>query len=131
MLRRLVFVLFAVLMLVPAGLPTDASAAGSLKFWVTEFKLRQTLVADPESKDGAMKPAYELEIRGRAALYGADKVDFVWEVVEPTAWLPTLATCPGGRLSGIVDSSAKFEEDGRTITGKGKLEELQCRMILK
>ena len=131
MLRRLLFVVLAAVMILPAALPTDASAAGSLKFWVTEYKLRQTMVEDKESEEGGMKAEFEMTIKGRAALYGADKVDFEWDVTNVEEWLPLLQACPGGRLSGVVDSSSKFKEDGRAIEGKGRLEQLQCRMILK
>ncbi len=104
--------------------PTTSSAAGSalVKFFVTDFRLKST----PE-----MAGKLELELRGRASLYGSDKVEFKWKVPDATPYLEILKACNNGSINGAVAVDSDSDDSGSVIEGSGPLAELSCRVILK
>ena len=130
-------VVLALLLTVASALtltPTaaDAARASSVKFWASEFKVSQEMPKDVPEGEIAI-PKITLEIRGRASAYGGDKVDFEFSVPDARMWLDLLQICSGSsaRLSGTIAGDSRIQEDDRKIVGEGKLEELNCRQILK
>jgi hypothetical protein len=104
--------------------PTSADAAGSalVKFFVTEFRLKST----PE-----MGAKIELELRGRASIYGSDKVEFKWKVPDAAPYLEVLKACNNGSINGAAAVDSDSGDSGSVIEGSGPLAELSCRVILK
>jgi len=131
-LRLAPLALIAALFVTSAPSTADAARANSIKFWASEFKVTQTMPTNVPEGEVAL-PTITLEIKGRASAYGGEKVDFEFEVPQAQMWLDLLQICSGSsaRLSGVIASNARIDEDGRTITGKGGLAELNCRQILK
>lgn len=131
-LRPLLLLLVAACLISLAPTDADAGRANSIKFWASEFKVGQEMPRDVAEGELVL-PVITLEIKGRASAYGGEKVDFSYEVPDARMWLDLLQVCSGSsaRLSGVIASNARIEENGRTITGKGALESLNCRQILK
>ncbi len=131
-LRPCLLVLAAASLVTSAPTDADAARANSVKFWASEFKVSQEMPRDVAEGEIVL-PTITLEIKGRASAYGGDKVDFSYEVPDARMWLDLLQVCSGSsaRLSGVIASNARIDEDGRSINGKGGLESLNCRQILK
>ena len=131
-LRPLLLVFVAACLVTLAPTDADAGRANSIKFWASEFKVSQEMPRDVAEGE-IVVPTITLEVKGRASAYGGEKVDFSYEVPDARLWLDILQICSGSsaRLSGVIAANARIDEDGRTITGKGALESLNCRQILK
>jgi hypothetical protein len=113
-----------------SGVQDAAAAKASIKFWAGEYRVY--IVPGTFDGDGVLgEAAVTLKIKGRAAAYGGDKVDFSWEEPDAARWLPVLQVCGGGngRLQGTI--SSQVDQRDRGITGKGPIDELNCRVILK
>lgn len=112
--------------------PVEAGRASEVKFWASEFQLKQTMPTEVPEGEYAI-PTFELNIKGRASSFGGDKSEFEFEVPDARPWLDILQVCAGSsaRLSGTIAPDARISEEGNKITGKGGLAQLSCRQILK
>lgn len=111
----------AALFVLPLLSPAPADAAGALvKFFVTDYRLKM---------GGESGSKIELTLRGRASVYGSDKIEFEWKIPDATPYLPMLSACSVGTLNGSV--SVDDDEGESKIEGSGPLTELSCRVILK
>ncbi|MCO4771730.1 MAG: hypothetical protein KDA24_16995 [Deltaproteobacteria bacterium] len=131
-LRALVLILVAALFVTSAPTDADAARANSIKFWASEFKITQEMPQNVAEGEIAI-PTMSLEIKGRASAYGGEKVDFEYKVPDARLWLDMLQACSGSsaRLSGVIAANARIDEDSKMIEGKGGLQSLVCRQILK
>lgn len=115
-------VVAAALLAFPLLVPVEASAGGALvKFFVTDYRLKVN--AESAGK-------IELTLRGRASVYGSDKIEFEWKVADATPYLALLGACSVGTLNGAVNVDDDVEGEGK-IEGAGPIAELSCRVILK
>ncbi len=130
--RRLALILFTVAAVAGLSLSgaSDAEAGkATIKFWAKDYKVEYTPAY--MSGEELVAATVVLEVTGRASAYGGDKVDFEWTDPNGARWLPLLQVCGGGqgRLTGTI--SSQVDQSDRGIEGKGPIDELNCRVILK
>jgi len=132
LIRSALLVLAAVLFVTAGPTSAEAAKANNIKFWASEFKVSQEMPTNVPEGEVAL-PIITLEIKGRASAYGGEKVEFEYEVTNAQIWLDVLQVCSGSsaRLSGLISGNARIDEDSKMISGKGGLQELNCRQILK
>lgn len=108
-------------------LPSTAHA-NDLEFTVVEYRLVQAkdLYKTKTIGDAEIRvPVMELELRGNKK---KSNTEVKWTVPDADPYLKLLGACSNGRLRATVDVD---DDDESSIKGKGELEELYCRVILR
>ncbi len=121
--RLLISFALVATMMVPAA----AFAKSDATIIVTEYRLETgedytKMIGDVEV------PVVELTLIGKVKPVDQN-IEARWTVRDAEPYLKTLSACAGGRLSAVV--RADIDPGDKQLKGKGELEFLKCRKILR
>ena len=107
--------------------PGAAFAKSDATIIVTEYRLETG--KDYTKMIGEIEvPVIELTLIGKVTPVDSN-IEARWTVRDAAPYLDTLAACAGGRLSAVV--RADLDPGDKELKGKGELEVLKCRKILR
>lgn len=109
------------------AVPAAAFAKSDVTIVVTEYRLEMgkdfvKMIGDIEV------PSVELTLIGKVKPVDSN-IEAKWTVRDADDYLKTLSACAGGRLTAVV--RADLDPGDRELQGKGSLESLRCRKILR